>query len=325
MNLFNSTVLVEPTNVCNLKCVMCEARCTVESGQNQAEYMTPEQLDIMLSKLEGNINNIVFQGDCEPTLNPYLPELVKTAGKYVEQIAIVTNGMLLTPEKADILVENGVTWFALSIDDYREDIYNEVRKYSDFSTVKSNLQYLIKLRDEKYSSLFLVTHKIVFAEDTIDSLKKYVRFFYIELGVNKITFAPIVRNGSIENKNWIIMRNELENELIREGIHINLKDFANYPYTTLHKYCGTNLFFISYRGNFAPCGLHTRSKKIFGNLLAENLKDILNKKIFREYHYYWINRKYSGEKPEICQDCYLLKSPYFKFCLNDGYEAGRCF
>lgn len=212
MDMFNSTVLVEPTNVCNLKCVMCEARCTVEIGNEEAKYLMPDQLDVILSKLNGYISNLVFQGDCEPTLNPYLEGLVKVAKKYTEQVAIVTNGILLTPMRIDLLIESGITWFALSIDDHREEIYNGIRRYSDFKKVEQNLDYLIKVRNERNSPVFIVTHKIVFGNDTMDSLKEYIKHFYIEKGVNKITFAPLVYEGNIENKNWIIMRNELDSK-----------------------------------------------------------------------------------------------------------------
>ena len=117
--LFGTTALVEPTNVCNLKCVMCEAKCTVDADKLEIEHMQPEELDIMLGKLQGYINNVVFQGDCEPTMNPKLEELVRVARKYTNQVAIVTNGMALTPDRIDSLLESGVSWFALSIDDHR--------------------------------------------------------------------------------------------------------------------------------------------------------------------------------------------------------------
>lgn len=321
MYLFNSTVLIEPTNICNLKCIMCEAKCTVEAGLNSVKYLLPEQLDIVLKKLKTYIINVVFQGDCEPTLNPYLSELVKIAKKYTEQIAIVTNGVALTHEKIDNLVESGVSWFALSINDYREEKYNSIRKYSDFKKVMANLDYLVKVRDTKKKCIYVVTHKIVFNEDKVEDLEEYINYFYLKKGVNKITFAPVVKEGNIENDNWLIMRNELENRLISQGIHINLKDFANYPYMSNHKYCGTNLYFISHEGNFAPCGLHTRDNKIFGNLFFDELDDIIKRKLFIEYHDYWYNRKFDGCVPEICKNCYLLRSPYFKYCLDDSYKS----
>ncbi|HAU85225.1 MAG TPA: hypothetical protein DCW90_06900 [Lachnospiraceae bacterium] len=321
MYLFNSTVLVEPTNICNLKCKMCEARCTVEAGENEVEHLEPEKFEIALKKLDGYISNVVFQGDCEPTLNPHLEELVKIARKYTEQVAIVTNGMALTPKRIDALVENGLTWFALSIDDHRPEVYNSIRTYSDFSKVTDNLKYLIKKRNESNRNIYIVTHKIVFPGDQVDTLLDYINYFYIELGVNKVTFAPLVEQGTIDNATWLLTRNELENRMIQKGININLKDFANYPYATIHKYCGTNLFFISHEGNFAPCGLHTRSKKNFGNLFIEELNDIVKKKEFKEYHEYWMYKKYDCNPPEICKGCYLLKSPYFRYCLDDSLES----
>ena len=165
MYLFNSTVLIEPTNICNLKCTMCEARCTVESGLHKAKYLLPKDLDIILNKLRNYVSNIVFQGDCEPTLNPYLPDLVKIARKYTEQVALVTNGLKLTKEKAELLIENGISWFAISIDDYREEKYNLIRKYSDFNTVIKNLDSLISIRDLKQSHVYIVTHQVVFFND----------------------------------------------------------------------------------------------------------------------------------------------------------------
>ncbi|MGP1411991.1 MAG: radical SAM protein [Peptoanaerobacter stomatis] len=323
MYLFNSTVLVEPTNICNLKCIMCEARCTVETGLNDAEYLLPEQLDTALKKLKAYISNVVFQGDCEPTLSPYLPELVKIARKYTEQIAIVTNGVALTHEKIDRLIENGTSWFAFSIDDYREKKYNAIRTYSSFKKVMTNLDYLIKIRDTMKKNIYIVTHKIIFQEDKMKDLEEYINFFYLKQGVNKITFAPIVKMGNIENGNWLLMRNELENKLISRGIQINLKDFANYPYMSNHKYCGTNLFFISHEGDFAPCGLHTRDKKIFGNLLSDEIVDIMKRKSFIEYHEYWYNKRFDNCAPEICKNCYLLRSPYFRYCLDDSYKSAN--
>lgn len=324
-NLFNSTVLVEPTNVCNLKCIMCEAKCTVDTDKSEIEHLMPDKFDIMLSKLDGYINNVVFQGDCEPTMNPHLEELVKIARKYTNQVAIVTNGLALTPKRIDSLVDSGVSWFALSIDDHRAEIYNKIRKYGDFNTVISNLKYLLKVRDERAGYIKVVTHKIVFDNNTIDTLRDYIKFFYLQLGVNKVTFAPIVHEGKINNISWIKMRNEVENSFIDENIDINLSDFANYPYASLYKYCGTNVFFISHLGEFAPCGLHTSSKSTFGNLLTENLDTIVEKDIFKKYHEYWKNKKYGEECPKICKNCYLLKTSYFSYCLDDGYGAMKAF
>lgn len=317
--LFNSTVLIEPTNVCNLQCVMCEAKCTTDKGV-EAKYLTPEQLNVMLCKLKGYISNVVFQGDCEPTLNPYLGDLARVAKKHTQHVSIVTNGLALTPKKIDELVASGVSWFAISIDSHIPETYNSIRKYSNFEKLMENLNYLIKLKNTVNKELKIVTHKIVFDNDTEESIKDYINYFYIEKGVDKVTFAPLVQEGNINNKNWIITRNKIENDLIKEGININLKDFSNYPYMSINKYCGTNLFFLGHTGSFAPCGLHTRDNKVFGNLLTESLEEIVEKDIFKEYHNYWLKNDFGCKVPHVCGNCYLLKSPYLTYCIDVPFD-----
>lgn len=103
---------------------------------------------------------------------------------------------------------------------------------------------LIEKRNNENGNIYIVIHKIVFPQDEINDLEKYIEYFYIQLGVNKVTFAPLVEVGVIQEKDWILTRNELENRMIRKNININLKDFANYPYATIHRYCGTNVFLL---------------------------------------------------------------------------------
>ena len=150
--LFNSTLLIEPTNVCNLKCKMCEARCSAEKNIIPA-FLNSKDLDIMLSKLNPYITNIVFQGDCEPLMHPGLEDLVSVSRQYVKHISIVTNGLLLNEQRIENLINRGVSWFAFSIDKYTPEEYEEIRKNSDFNKVVRNLEYIIKVMEEKYSCL----------------------------------------------------------------------------------------------------------------------------------------------------------------------------
>ncbi|MCX8131043.1 MAG: radical SAM protein [Clostridia bacterium] len=322
--LFPSTVLVEPTNICNINCKMCEARCSVTKNIEK-KFLTPEQLNTILRKLDKYIINVVFQGDCEPTMNPYLPDLCAVASKYTKQVGLVSNGTMLKDRYIKNLVDSGLTWFALSIDDHRPEKYEAIRVGASFKRVVENLQTLVKVRENGNGKLNIVTHKIVFPEDTIEDLEEYIHTFYVENRVNKITFAPLVEEGSTMVKNWIEMRNELENRLIRQNININLRDFANYPYRTMHKYCGTNLFFINHEGNFNCCGLHTRLNRKFGNLITEELEDIVQRENFLEYHKFWLERDYNNKIPTVCRNCYLLKSSYFTYCLDEGLDAADSF
>lgn len=317
--LFYSTLLIEPTNVCNLKCKMCEARCSAEKNI-VPKFLNSKDLDLMLSKLSPYVTNIVFQGDCEPTMHPNLESLVSVSRKYIKHISIVTNGLLLNEKRIESLINQGVSWFAFSIDKYIKEDYEEIRINSDFDKVVRNLECLIKLREEKYPNIRIVVHKIVFNNETPDDLKNFIRYFYINKGVDKITFAPLVEKGAVKYKDWIIKRNQIEIDFLKENLNVNLKDFANYPFKTLYRYCGANCFFISHDGTFSPCGVHTRSKNVFGNLINETIEDIVNKGIYKEFHEYWQKRKFQDHLPRICDDCFILKTPYFLYSLDENYN-----
>jgi radical SAM protein with 4Fe4S-binding SPASM domain len=325
--LFPSTVVIEPTNICNLKCIMCEAKCSAKNKVKKEE-LTPENLEIMLEKLKDYIVNIAFQGDCEPTLHSQLPQLIKIASKYTNHISSVSNGTRLSNELVDSLIENGLSLFSISIDDHRPEKYNDIRVGADFDKVMENLDYIIKKKEDSKNKIQIIVHKIIFPDNTLEDAKEFIKFFTNKHPVDKVTIAPWVDYGSVQCKisDWIKFRNQLENELIDENIYMNLRDYENYPYRTAHKYyCGTNLFFIDYEGNLKSCPIHSGSEKSFGNLLASSLDDIAEGECFKEYHKFWLEKRYGEKLPYMCDNCYILNGEYYCYALDDSVNAINIF
>jgi radical SAM protein with 4Fe4S-binding SPASM domain len=319
-----STVLVEPTNVCNLACSFCEANRMV--NQSAARHdLDPHSLEIILNKISGSIINIVFQGDGEPTLHDNLPLLIKIASSLTSSVAVVTNGTRLQSDYTRELITNGANWFTFSIDDHRPDVFNNFRKGADLKDILKNLDNCISLRDTIYHNLHICVHKIVMPDDSLESLKDFITEFYIDRPVNQITLSPLVHKGVTLIKNYLSFRNRLENYLFEKGIYLNLGDLNSFPYRSLNKYCGTNLLFIDREGNVSPCGLHVRQKRYFGNLVHQTLYQILNSRPYMEYFDYWEDRNYSQPLPSICTDCFVLKSNYHRYTLNEGHFQGLPF
>lgn len=323
--LYPATVMIEPTNICNLNCKMCQARCSMVPDLEK-RFMTPEQLRVILDKLKGYITNIVFQGDCESTLSPYLPELCKIAAEYSDSICLVTNGTMLTEGLIERLIVSGVTQFSLSIDDHRPEEYEAIRVGASYADVMENLDALIRIRNQKYPSVYLLIHKVVFQDDTIDDLLDFYQTFMVKHPVDRVTISPEIFWGLVAVEDWAIFRNTLENALLKQGRAVNLRDYENYPYRAVHKYfCGTNLFSVSYQGDLNPCPLHANECNKFGNLLVEDLETIRQKEIFQEFHRFWLEKKYSSPRPAVCDNCYVLNNPYFYYCLDDGVQAINIF
>ena len=122
-----SWIDINPTELCNRKCVFCP-RVNEEEYPNQqlhmdlklAEKIADELLSIDYKGV------IVFSGFGEPMMHPQFTELVSIF-KDVCRLEMVTNGDFLKERKIDQLVEAGLDYFVVSMYDGPEqiDVFNE--------------------------------------------------------------------------------------------------------------------------------------------------------------------------------------------------------
>lgn len=79
------------TQVCNMKCKYCFVAKCHELGKN--EY------DIILNKIKDKFERVNFVGG-EPTMSPYLIDLIKAVKNYGLKVTLVTNGYKLVKDSA---------------------------------------------------------------------------------------------------------------------------------------------------------------------------------------------------------------------------------
>ena len=90
-------VYAEITNVCNLACVFCP-------GTNRDKrFLSPAEFRCLAEKLQGHTRYLYFHVMGEPLLHPQLPELLAIAGELGFRVCITTNGTLLE-EKGGVLL-----------------------------------------------------------------------------------------------------------------------------------------------------------------------------------------------------------------------------
>ncbi len=121
------TVLLELTKSCNLNCPICFA--DAKNGQS----MDFESLEQILSKLEfihGQASGAILQlSGGEPTLYPYLIDVVKEASKLFQAVQLNTNGILLGQDQnlAIQLKKAGLSWVFLQFDTLNDQINLKMR------------------------------------------------------------------------------------------------------------------------------------------------------------------------------------------------------
>jgi len=89
---------------------------------------------------QGKVNKLYLSGFGEPLIDKRLPEFVeyaKTQG--IDNISVVTNGYLLTPQIADSLVESGLNEIIISMDGFTSETYDRIRIGLNFEKLAENI------------------------------------------------------------------------------------------------------------------------------------------------------------------------------------------
>lgn len=137
---------LEISSFCNLKCVYCAH--SINHGQHEGN-MTDELIDKILHDLAEfprKIKKINLFGFGESLCHPGFPEIVGRVNKaaVADAVEFTTNGVLLTRNKIDRLMENGgVQTIRISLQGIDAPSYKKFGGMDiDFEQFLSNLQYL---------------------------------------------------------------------------------------------------------------------------------------------------------------------------------------
>ena len=130
-------VIVDITNKCNLKCMMCANRCDpsrniempVEVFKKIAEQTFPYAQKIWLScsyesLMHSEFNKIMgyLDTECETTL--------------------ITNGTLLNEDNIELIIESGMDWIFISFDGAKKETFDKIRNGARFEKVLSNIEMI---------------------------------------------------------------------------------------------------------------------------------------------------------------------------------------
>lgn len=135
------------TNKCNNKCPNC---CGI--NENGAE-LTKEQIDLIAEGLRIMENRgVILSGGGEPLISPHFEYAVNLLRKNGMKLGLNSNGLALTEEKAEIIVDN-CEYFRISLDAGTPEMYMKTHGMPQraFEKVIENCKMFAKIRDERGS------------------------------------------------------------------------------------------------------------------------------------------------------------------------------
>jgi MoaA/NifB/PqqE/SkfB family radical SAM enzyme len=267
-------VQIEPTSVCNFRCIMCyqKDKSFSDKKNNFMGFMKLELFKKIIDELEGKVEAITFASRGEPTLNKKFVEFLKYCKEKFVAIKINTNLFTMTEDLAKAIFENDVQTLVVSADDAEKENYEKIRVKGKFEKLLTNLEmlYNVKKKYPKTRTIVRVSGVKINKKQDFNKMKKVY---------GKYT-------DSVAFVNYLPWESSYENEI---------NDIQE-PCTDLWK-----RIFIWYDGKINPCDYDYKSLLSKHNVRETSVRDCWTSDYYNDLRKRHINRERKGLVP--CNSC----------------------
>ncbi len=281
---FPKYFLIETTNTCNARCIMCGIDFDKKAKQIIEDDLYDRIAD-EIGKYANHVEKVMPYLDGEPMIDKKLPERVaKMKQVGVKNVNIASNASLLTEKMGRRLIEAGLDEIYITLDSMKKDVYEAIRVRLNFDTVFENILRFIELRNELNPKL-RIRMQMVLQELNHTEGVAFESFWRGKLGPNDQVVLQKAHNWA----NAV--------DVMSFG---DEQDANAIPCIALW---GT--FVVHVNGDAALCCMDTETKHLLGNIWEQSIEEIWNgpkMAEIREQHL--TNRRH---EIKICDGCTLWR------------------
>ena len=170
-------IQIEPTSICNYRCVMCYQADKTFSNKSGG-FMGHMKLDLFKSIIDqasGNIEAVTLASRGEPTLNPNFSEMISYADNKFLALKINTNASMLNEKLIHHILSSNIQTIVFSIDAKDKEAYEKIRINGNFEKITKNLDLFNNIRNKEYSredKVVRISGVKINEEQDIEEMKK---------------------------------------------------------------------------------------------------------------------------------------------------------
>ena len=198
---YPANVFLETSNLCDLKCAMCgpfsalnPTRLFALKDEERGFMQTPEGLS--LEDVFAHALRIQVFGYGEPTLNPDFKAFLDLAGHYETVISFFSNGMHLTQELCDKIVDARVGEICISFSGADKVSYENIYQGGVWETVLGGIRRLADAKIAAGSPYPLISVNSIAYKHHVRDFEKFVDVMH-EAGANMIYLKPLIAVSSV--------------------------------------------------------------------------------------------------------------------------------
>ncbi len=296
------SLAIDPCNLCNFKCNFCAIQSkNVELSfkKQMMDFELFKKIIDDLTQFPEKLKVLRLNGQGEPLLNPYFPQMVKYAKDkdIADFIETITNGSLLKPELNEKLIDSGIDRIRISIESLTENGYQDTAKAR--INYQSFLENIKDLHDRSGSCEIYC--KIV--DVAVPDEERRNQFYEM--------FSDVCDRFFIDNviPLWSDF-DEIGDLMNRSGAGVHGQKIQNV------KVCPYSFYslIINPDGEVTVCCADWKRKLVVGDLKKESFMEIWNGECLKTF---WIKMlKGNKHEFEMCRKCLL---PMYD--CNDNIDA----
>lgn len=276
---FRPTVIwIEPTALCNLKCIMCPHEG--DGLQRKKDLMKMDLYKKIIDEVKEWRPVLKLFHTGESLIHPKLGEMIKYAKESGCFTMLNTNATLLTNQKIEMILDSGLDYISFSFDGATKEVYEKIRIGGDFDKTLQNIINFLEIKKSKNQKKPFVNIEMIRMKATEGDVEKFK---------NKFKNLPVDNVG--------IKR------LINFGGQVKVDGEGEKVFTDLSCMHPWSFASILYDGSVVPCCRDSHAKHILGDMNEDKLMDIWNKHYktlkFRET----LAEENGYRKIDICSNC----------------------
>ncbi len=283
-----SFIWIEPTNNCNLKCIMCPTgtgKVNVKKG-----FMDYALYKRIIDETNEYTSAVTLAISGESLLHPEFFRMIKYANSKGIKILLNTNATLLTREKARLLLDSGISEISFAFDGLKKGQYEKARVGADFEKTLDNILYFLRLRKEEKRKLPYAILSMLELELEAYSEREKADFLRLFGGhIDEIRSREVSTWGS------------------------TFKGTDEFSYRDNSNVCGPcsrlwSTACIMWDGDVVPCVYNANHEYVIGNINDNRLMDIWNSEKMFTLRGAMINGDYLNISP-LCENCIVMGTP----------------
>ncbi len=298
-----SSIQLEPTTKCNLKCVTCSRHTFSASRLNRD--LTLDEFKYIIDSIP-TLKKIKIQGMGEPFLNKHISEILEHGFLKGIKFKTVSNGMMINEDNAGSILKH-CTDIVVSLDSPNKDHYEAIRKGASYDKVINAVKLLLRMKKQVHSKCKI----------RLSCVATHLNYKELPAYFELCERLSVDTAGVVEVENWLVSiqdqypdnRNFIEDSRkVKDEIRQCVKKYedkikiAYLGSERRMRHCmwPKNSCFITVDGYVTPCCIRPDPTVLnFGNIFKQLFYEIWNSTDYKRFRY--LNSQRGNNV--ICESC----------------------